>query len=56
MYKRLNANIVLILFAQTYVAFLQHDVESSGGGSGINGDGAQRLLNATSACVQKGSK
>ena len=48
-----------ILLAQTYVAFLQHGVESSGGGGsgyGGCGDGTQKQLSAMSTCVKKKHK
>ena len=56
LYKRLIVKRIFILLAQTYVAFLQHGVESSGGGGSNHpgcGDGTQRQLSALSTCVKE---
>ena len=56
LYKRLIVKRIFILLAQTYVAFLQHGVESGGGGGsgyGGCGDGTQKQLSALSTCVKE---
>ena len=60
LYKRLIVKRIFILLAQSNVAFLQHDVESGGGGGSSSyrgcGDGILEQLSALSTCVKERNK